>query len=232
MRARKLDRTALFAAGLLTFPLLATAVDATRTDDTPKRNGETYKHVSELCRASLVGDGPDPDVMSVSDRLALYHWASTPNAVAPAVLESEVEWLSTDFTTLIQSEAAVTLDILCRRYSVRPSEMMALASDPILSMEIDLALSYRGARHEAQMRTGEQEIEVPDIYGNAVKVPASWFADSHDPNAKVINADDYGRQAARMGLREMAISAGGAIGQSRGTEMGMMGRFGQRPLPQ
>lgn len=223
-RVRKLDRLALLSHGLICFPLLGAAVTAASTED--DRAPDTLRHVLKLCRAALVDPEVDPEDLPLADRMAVYHWANTPAAIEPAVLDCEAPWLVSDFRELASGSAAITIDMLCRRYAIRPSILIGI-DDGEIAMDVDLALAYRGIIHESAAQRGESEIEVEDVMGNTHRVPANWF-EAPDPAAKVTHADEYARRAQRMGVRELALSAGGAMGASSLNEaFGEMRRFRQ-----
>lgn len=221
---RKLTRLAMLANGLLCFPLLSTAVEASSAEEERVKTG-IAKHVMDLCRAALVDEELSPHDLTLSDRMAVYQWASTPEVIDPAQEAGEREWGVAQFKNLVASQAAVTTDLLARRYMARPSELMGL-EDADLAMDLDLAIAYRGIMAESKTARGEQEIEVEDIFGRTHKVPANWF-EGADPGAKITHAEDYGKRAQRLGLKEMALSAGGAFGATAGDAFGRMNRFRQ-----
>ena len=223
VRVRKLNRTTLLGHGLLAFPLLAAAIEAGR-DDEDAPVPQTWKQLIALCRAALMDGTIDPADLSVTDRLAIYQWASTARVIEPAIPDGEQPFAAADFMELVRSPTAVTIETLCRRYTMRPSTLMGIEDDD-LAADLDMALAYRGLRQDSDQADGSGEIEVEDVYGNTHKVPASWFDTSVEPGTKVVHVDQYAKRAARLGLREMALSAGGAIGASPGDTIGPMGRF-------
>lgn len=203
---RKADTLALLGHGLLLFPLLGAAVDVIRDEDIDQQPNELLKSLNLICQTCVLDKSVEVSDLSLADRVAIQSWALSP-IVEPAVLDSTRTCTAIDLEPLVRSNTgALVLDAVCKRYMVRPSVLLGIAEDLTLSVDLDLAIGYRGLGGERI--DGRGEVEVEDCLGNTHKVPAGWLPQP-EAGARVIDADDLARRAIRGGRKIAGISFGG-----------------------
>lgn len=219
---------AVLGAGHLLSPLLAASAEAAgigEEDDVPAKR-EPIAVVRRYCEAVLVhpkmpGD-IDFDEVAFSDAYAIYAWATTRHGETRAL--RSVDWVVQDFLPLVKSLPALHLDACCHRYGQRPSVVLGV-EDTDFAWDLDIAIAYRGMRHESDATRGE--VEVDDMYGGKHKVPREWLASSHvESGAAVMGEKQLARMAAHQGGQFMALSAGGGADTGTGD-----GKIGPMPLP-
>ena len=155
-----------------------------------------FDSLETVVKACLVDDVP-VECLSLGDRIAISTWAAKDGA-AGALLEAELrEWTAPDFKRFVKSDAALLVDVVCERYSLRPSTFMALEDAP-WAHDLDVAVAYRGCAKESAASRGETPTQsIPNDY----EVPAGaecpeGVTDLAGPieGDAVIVSDMYGKQ--------------------------------------
>jgi hypothetical protein len=167
---------------------------------------QVRKSLNLICQACIVDRLIDVNDLSLDDRKSIQYWALSPE-IEPATIDGTRTCTAMDLEPLVRSgTGALVLDAVCRRYMVRPSVLLGISQDSTLSVDLDLAIGYRGLGGERA--DGRGEVEAYDCWGNAHKVPAGWLPQT-DPNAHNVDADDLARRAVRGGRKLAGISFGG-----------------------
>jgi hypothetical protein len=144
--------------------------------------------------------------LTLDDCRVIQSWSLSPS-VRPAIVDVECLCTAIDLEPLVRSgTGALVLDAVCKRYMVRPSVLLGISADSTLSVDLDLAIGYRGLGGERV--EGQGEVEVQDCWGNTHRVPAGWLPQP-EPGARAVDADDLARRAVRGGRRLAGISFGG-----------------------
>jgi hypothetical protein len=156
------------------------------------------------------------------DRLSLYRWSMSPDD-EPAILEEEgVPFESEDLLPLLQGKGIVLIDAAARRYGVRPSQLIGIDDDLLLSLDFDIAVTAKSARREA--RPDDEEVEVEDGFGKTWKIPRRVLIGDEDSYQRELHTkrpEDYIKLYGR-GKRELTVTAGGEMGD---------GIIGPMPVP-
>lgn len=208
---RRADAPVLVGRDHMLLPLLslASAVAGQTEDDRAVADPpKPYDTIRRLCETCLVSPRMPEDIafeaMPFSDALAIYHWAMLGTGTTQAYGTREFQ--SQDFAPMIRGTGALYLDMLCARYGLRPSVCLGIEAASF-SLDLDLAVAYRGICREHDGMSGEAE--VPDIHGNLHKVPRQWLAQYDAPQeAKTSHIEWIAREPG------MALSIGGIGGDA------------------
>lgn len=214
---RKPHAAVLLAENRLLLPLLSLAAIAVSQDDEPRAPAKPLEAIRHYCEVALVSPRMPQEIgfedIAFSDALAIYQWAVMDDGAAtPCGMRT---WNAMDLAPLIRGEGALYLDLLCSRYHQRPSVCLGVDEAP-WSLDLDLAVAYRGLKRESDGASGEVEVE--DMFGGKHRVPAHWLAQSDvERGGRVMRAETL--------TGEMALSVGGDGGDGQLGPMPTAGGF-------
>ena len=167
-----------------------------------KTEEEVHDHffdsLDTVARACLVDGFVAAESMSIGDRIAISGWAAKEGPMG-AVLEGEREWVAPDFKRFVKSDAALLVDVVCERYSLRPSVFLDLGA-ATWAHDLDVAVAYRGCAKENAANKGEGEPAGGDAIPSDYEVPSvecpEGVTDLAGPGATdtVLVSDMYGQR--------------------------------------
>lgn len=232
---RKATLSTLCAYDLPIFPLLGQVI-AGKEEKAKASWGKRYEAIISICALALVDPELEVDDFSMPDQAKLANWAVSPK-IEPAEVD---EMREMSFARAVAGQVAILLDMVCKRYSLRPSALVGI-TDPTESLDFDLAVGVAGLRAEARQAANARgetidedgdaidavgEVEVEDAWGNKHRVPRD-FLPGIPRGATVVHADQYAKAYGAC-----TLSAGGhgdgtikpwGQGQSYGSNTGWVG---------